>query len=69
MRTATARKQGGRKKATDGLGEALFVRVTPEMIRALDALAEELRDERGGSVSRADVVREILNRALRERRR
>lgn len=63
----TSKKRGAPRKAADGLGSALFVRATPEMLEALDAWATELAGERGGSVSRADVVREVLQRALNER--
>lgn len=62
-KTAT-KKRGAPRKAPDGLGSALYVRATPEMLAALDVWADELGAERGGSVSRADIVREVLQRAL-----
>lgn len=59
-----AKKRGAPRKTPDGLGSALYVRATPDMLAALDRWAEELGAERGGAVSRADVVREALQRAL-----
>lgn len=64
---SAAKKRGAPRKTPDGLGSALYVRATPDMLTALDKWAEELARERGGSVSRADVVREVLQRALAAR--
>lgn len=48
-----------------GVSPQLALRVSPEIIDALDREAERLRRERPGSkVQRSDVAREILHRAL-----
>lgn len=46
----------------------LFVRnVPPAVMAALDEWARDLTAERGSSVSRVDVVREVLHRAVQDR--
>ncbi|MCZ7681535.1 MAG: hypothetical protein M5U28_23160 [Sandaracinaceae bacterium] len=61
------KKRGAPQKAPEGLNEVLFVRVSPDLIRRLDALVERERAERPGrAVSRADVAREILYNGTKE---
>ena len=60
-----ARRGGAPRKAPDGLTEVLYVRTTPELLRALDKLVEQERQARPlRSVSRADVAREILHNGV-----
>lgn len=52
---------------TDDERESLNVRNVPrEAMDAIDAVAAELSVERGSRVTRSDVVREVLVRAVRE---
>jgi hypothetical protein len=61
------KKRGAPPKAQGGLGEVLFVRVAPDLIRRLDAIVERERAARPGrAVSRSDVAREILYGAVKE---
>ncbi len=47
--------------------EGLYLRGVPvEVLRALDAMADDLSAERGSRVTRSDVVRESLARVTRE---
>lgn len=46
----------------------LFVRNVPQVtLDALQRIADRTRAERGTMVTRADIVREILHRAVQER--
>lgn len=61
------KKRGAPTKASNGLNEVLFVRVSPDLIRRLDAAVERERTARPGrAVSRADVAREILYNGTKE---
>jgi hypothetical protein len=58
-----------KKKSTDNRDGALYLRAGPDLLAELDAIAEELRVERpGNAISRADVVRELLYKAIAERK-
>lgn len=58
-------KNRGRTKAPGGLTDVLFVRVAPDLTRKLEMLAEqERRKSPGRSISRADIARELLYRAI-----
>lgn len=53
-----------KKQSMDGV---VFVRAPKELVKKLDArLVEERKRRPGHSISRADLVRELLNRALEE---
>lgn len=55
------------RKAQDGLGHVLFVRVDKDMVDKLDGLAERLRvARRQPGMSRSDLVRELLANALKQ---
>lgn len=55
-------------KAPGGMSKVLFVRATPELLEALDRLAEEeRRAQPGQSTSRSDVARKLLYAALRRK--
>ena len=63
-----ARRVGAPRKAPGGLGKVLFIRATPDLLAALDALAEQTRLDRPGlAISRSDVAREILYKGVRVR--
>lgn len=51
-------------------GEHLLgVRVSEELLQALDEEVERLRQSRGLMINRSDVVRELLWQTLKERRK
>ena len=61
------RRGGAPRKAEGGLNKVLFVRADEKLLAALDALAAEQREaHEGRTVSRADVARELLHRALKD---
>jgi len=65
-----ARGGGAPRKAPGGLTEVLYVRTTPALLRALDKLvARERQATPRRSVSRADLAREILHKAVDPGRR
>ena len=64
----TAKKGGAPEKVPGGLKKVLFVRAPSELIDALDVLAEREREHNPGrSISRADMARELLAEALKQR--
>jgi hypothetical protein len=66
----SAAKRTTRREPQDSEASVLFIRnVPPHVMSALDAWAAELTDERGSSVTRTDLVREILHRAVQDRAR
>lgn len=63
--TTRPRKPGAPRKSPAGLTEVLYIRATPDLIDALDLLAERERTASPGrGISRADVAREILYKAI-----
>jgi hypothetical protein len=66
----TGRSSGGaRPKASGGLPRVLFVRVSDDLLVALDSLVEqERRKQPWRALSRSDVAREILYDRVRERK-
>lgn len=51
------------RKAPDGLGHVLFVRVDQALLDKLNALTDRLRAERRHpGLSRSDVVRELIHK-------
>ena len=64
------RRGGPPPKAPGGLKEVLFVRTNGDLLEALDALVDLERERRQGrTVSRSDLARELLYRAVAEERR
>jgi hypothetical protein len=62
---ARIRRGGAPRKAPDGLTQVLYVRTTPALLRALDRLVEKERAATPmRSISRADLAREILHKAV-----
>jgi hypothetical protein len=58
-------RRGAPPKFGDGLDKVLYIRVNDDLLRDLDRLTEQARCERRGrAISRADVAREILYRAV-----
>jgi hypothetical protein len=65
MPSPKKKRVGAPTKAPGGLGEVLFVRVAPDLIRRLDAIVDRERRERPHrAVSRSDVARELLYGAV-----
>lgn len=61
------KKPGRRPMVQGGLTEVLFVRSSKKLIRALDRrLESESARNPGRTLSRADIVREILYQALED---
>jgi metal-responsive CopG/Arc/MetJ family transcriptional regulator len=57
------------KKETPQTEHLLGVRVSEELLNALDDEVEFVRQERGFMVNRSDVVRELLWQTLKQRRK
>ena len=61
------RRGGAPRKAEHGLNKVLFVRADERLLEALDAVVQQQRMlHEGRTVSRADVARELLHRALKD---
>jgi hypothetical protein len=66
---ATAKRGGKNRQDEQEEAGVLFIRGVPQgTIDELTAWAKELEAERGSSVSRNDLVREIVHRAVTDRR-
>lgn len=66
MKPNKAQKRGAPPKVAGGLSKVLYVRANDDLLDALDALVEKERESRPGRViSRADVARDLLYRAVR----
>lgn len=62
---AAPQRGGPPTKAPGGMDKVLFVRTSPDLLAALDAMVDRERRLRPGrTVSRADVARELLYRAV-----
>ena len=57
------------KKEQPHAEHLLGVRVSEELLQALDDEVEQMRQSRGYQVNRSDVVRELLWQTLKERRK
>jgi metal-responsive CopG/Arc/MetJ family transcriptional regulator len=57
------------KKETPHTEHLLGVRVSEDLLNMLDEEVEYVRQERGLSVTRSDVVRELLWQTLKQRRK
>jgi hypothetical protein len=57
-------KRGAPPKEPGGLTAVLYVRVAPDLLRALDARARHAQEAAGHPVSRADVARDLLREGL-----
>lgn len=61
-------RRGAPQKSPGGLKHVLYVRANDQLLDLLDRLVEQERIRRPGySISRADVARELLYAAARER--
>lgn len=66
---AKSRRGGPSTKAPGGLTEVLFIRIRGDLLTELDVLVERMRARHQGRViSRSDLVRELLYRAVTEER-
>lgn len=65
---AQERKLGAPQKVPGGLREVLFVRTNRELLSGLDKLVEcERQAHPGRTITRADIVRDILYQAIRKK--
>ncbi len=65
---SNAGRKGSRRKSSEGLDKVLYVRVSPDLLEALDEMVSEERARHPGrAVSRADVARELLYRAAQRK--
>lgn len=66
MEIEKIQKRGAPPKVAGGLTKVLYVRANSDLIDALDKATEKERvAQRGMSISRADIARNLLYEALR----